>query len=301
MTGRLCRRETGFFRWREPDLARPNTLTGRLESEYAGSWQVFRDKTVLITGASSGIGRAMALRFGRAGARVVLVARRADRLEAVARELRANGAEASIIVADLVDPESCERVISEARQAAGPVDVLINSAGVGEYGRFREQDLEVVDQMMRLNMTALVRLTHGVLREMTERRSGHIVNVASTAAFQPTPYMSVYGATKAFVLSFSVSLWKEVRRRGVHVICIAPGPVKTEFFDRGGYESRKRMFGRTALDAGWLADATYDKVIKGGPIYVPGILNKLSVALLRLLPLRTATRLSGRALRLKRL
>lgn len=262
---------------------------------------MFRDKTILITGASSGIGRAMALRFGRAGARIVLVARRADRLEAVARELKSNGAEASIIVADLVEPEACERIVSEAKQAAGPVDVLINSAGVGEYGRFREQDLDAVDHMMRLNMTALVRLTHLVLQEMVERRSGHVVNIASTAAFQPTPNMSVYGATKAFVLSFSVSLWKEVRKRGVHVICIAPGPVKTEFFDRGGYESRERMFNWASLDADWLADAAYDKLMRGGPVYVPGLLNKLSAGLLRILPLRTATRLSGRALRLKRL
>lgn len=261
---------------------------------------MFRGKTILITGASSGIGRAMARRFGRAGARIVLVGRRADRLEALARELRANGEEASIIVADLIEPASCERVVSEAKQAAGPVDVLINSAGVGEYGRFREQDLEAVDRMMQLNMTALVRLTHMVLREMVERRSGHIVNIASTAAFQPTPYMSVYGATKAFVLSFSVSLWEEVRRRGVRVTCIAPGPVETEFFDRGGYESRKGMFTRTALDADWLADAAYDKVIRGGPAYVPGLLNKLGAWLQRFLPLRTVTRLSGKVLRLKR-
>ncbi|MBN2562629.1 MAG: SDR family oxidoreductase [Phycisphaerae bacterium] len=258
---------------------------------------MFRDKTVLITGASSGIGRALARRFARAGARLVLVARRSDRLEALAKEAKADGGEAFIVVADLVEPGACERVVSEAKRTAGCVDVLINNAGAGEYGRFVEQDLESLDTMMRLNMTALVRLTHLVLPEMVERRTGHVVNIASTAAFQPTPYMSVYGATKAFVLSLSMSVWEEVRRRGVRVTCIAPGPVKTEFFDRGGYESRKATFTLTALDADWLADAAYKKLIQGVPTYVPGLTNKLGALLQRFVPLRVVTRFSGRLLR----
>ncbi len=228
---------------------------------------------------------------------MVLVARRLDRLEALAKETRANGGETSVIVADLSEPEACARVVSEAKRTAGCVEVLINNAGVGEYGRFVEQDLQALDAMMRLNMTALVRLTHLVLREMVERRTGHVVNIASTAAFQPTPYMSVYGATKAFVLSFSMSAWEEVRRRGVRVTCIAPGPVKTEFFDRGGYESRKALFTRTALDADWLADAVYDKMVQGVPTYVPGLTNKLGAWLQRFVPLRAVTRFSGRLLR----
>ncbi len=257
---------------------------------------VFGDRTVLITGASSGIGQALARRFGHEGARLVLVARRAERLEPLAREIGASGASVTIIPADLDEASACERVVEEARRRAGRIDVLVNNAGVGEYGRFAEQEWTALDAMMRLNMTALVRLTKLVLPEMLDRRSGHIVNLASTAAFQPTAYMAVYGATKSFVLDFSLALWEEVRRKGVRVTCICPGPVRTEFFDHGGFQSQRTRFMRTALDPDRLAGAAFRRIARGRVVYVPGILNKLGAFLVRFGSLKTVTRVTAKLL-----
>lgn len=258
---------------------------------------MFHGKTVLLTGASSGIGAALARQLAGEGARLVLVARRAERLDALAEALKAQGAGVTNIVADLTEPDACERVIAEAQRAAGTIDILINNAGVGQYGRFVEQDASALDRMMTLNMTALVRLTRLTLPDMVSRQSGHIVNVASVAGHLPTPYMTVYGASKAFVLSFSLGLWAEVRRKGVGVTCICPGPVKTEFFDRGGFEQRGADFSRGALDADDLAAAICRK-LRGRPaLYVPGALNRLMVFLKRLTPTTTLARLSGRVLR----
>ena len=257
---------------------------------------MFRNKIVLITGASSGLGTALARRFARAGAQLILVARRADRLADVADELKTLDAGVTVITADLVKPGACEELVLEVTRDGRNVDVLINNAGVGEYGRFAEQDIDALDRMMRLNMDALVRLTHLLLPPMLERRSGHVMNIASTAAYQPTPYMGVYGATKAFVLSFSMALWEEVRRKGVGVTCICPGPIKTEFFDHGGFGSQKTHFLRTALDPDHLADIAYTKLTAGRAAYVPGLLNKLGVLAQRFVPLRTVTRVSGKLL-----
>ncbi len=258
---------------------------------------MFRDKTVLLTGASSGIGAALARQLAGEGARLILVARRADRLDDLARELKGQGAEVTNIVADLTEPDACERVIAEARGATGPIDILINNAGVGQYGRFVEQDLGVLERMMTLNMTALVRLTRFVLPDMVSRQSGQVVNVASVAGHLPTPFMTVYGASKAFVLSFSLGLWAEVRKKGVGVTCICPGPVKTEFFDRGGFEARRSDFTGGSLDPDRLAAAVCAKLEGKAVVYVPGLLNRLMVFMRRLTPATTLARISGRVLR----
>ncbi|MCG8405048.1 MAG: SDR family oxidoreductase [Phycisphaerales bacterium] len=257
---------------------------------------MFRQKNVLITGASSGIGSALAERFAQAGAQLVLVARRKDRLTALTKELKVHGVAVHNIVADLVEPGACDRIVSEAKRAVGRIDVLVNNAGVGEYGRFHEQDVDVLENMMQLNMSALVRLTHRVLPDMIERRSGHLLNIASTAAFQPTPYMCVYGATKSFVLNFSLSLWEELRRRGIGVTCVCPGPVKTEFFDRGGFETQKSHMTRLAMSADQIAESAYTKLSQGRTAHVPGMLNKLGTILVRFAPLRTVTRISSKLL-----
>ncbi len=258
---------------------------------------MFRDKTVLITGASSGIGEALARRFCQEGAKLMLVARRADRLAALADELRMGGfnAQVGVIVADLTEDGACERVVADAALASGSIDVLVNNAGVGEYGTFAEKDLAATESMMRLNMTTLVRLTHLVLPDMLERRSGWILNIASTAAFQPTPYMGAYGATKSFVLSLSLALREEVRRQGVTVTCVCPGPVKTGFFDRGGYEAR-RDFARLAANVDTVAEKSYRALVKKKAVYMPGCLNKLGSLLPRMMPLKLITRLAGKVL-----
>jgi uncharacterized protein len=255
---------------------------------------LFDGKRVLITGASSGIGAALARRFAGDGAELWLVARRGDRLEALAADLRASRPKQIVRAhpADMCDEHACIRLI----ETVGEVDVLVNSAGVGEYGEFASQDLAALESMMRLNMHALVRLTHGVLPGMLARRSGWILNIASLAGFQPTPYMGVYGATKSFVLDFSMALWQEVRKRGVHVACICPGPVATEFFDRGGYEERRADFTKKAADPAWIAEQAYRALVRRKPVLIPGASNKLAAFLQRFAPLKLVTKVSAHLL-----
>jgi uncharacterized protein len=262
----------------------------------AWSLKLFEDKTILITGASSGIGAALARRLARDGAGLILVARRVDRLAALAEQLKNGPGRVHMIAADLIDDGAATRVVVESVRAMGRVDVLVNNAGVGEYGEFKSQDAAALERMIQLNTTAVVRMTHAVLPEMLQRRSGRILNIASTAAFQPTPYMAVYGATKAFVRNFSLALWWELRHTGVQMTCVCPGPVRTEFFDRGGYEERREDFTRLAADADWVAERAYGALAKGRVMCVPGFVNWLGAILPRLGSLKTVTRVSARIL-----
>ncbi len=255
----------------------------------------FRDRLTVITGASSGIGLALARRFARDRARLVLVARSADRLAALAEEIRRDGGEAQVLVADLVADAAAERVVAAAR-AVGEIEVLVNNAGVGEYGPFAEKDYPASERMMRLNMDAVTRLTHLALPAMLARRSGWILNVASMAGFQPTPHMGVYGATKAFVRNFSLALREEVRRRGVVVSCLCPGPVRTGFFSRGGYEARMKDFDRFSVDADWVAEKAFRALARGRALCVPGAMNQAALFLQRFAPLTFVTRVSGKVL-----
>lgn len=256
---------------------------------------LFSGKRVLITGASSGIGAALARCFAADGSELVLVARRRERLEALAEEFRAARPEIRIqlVVADLCEDAACDEVLAAV---ASNVDVLVNNAGVGEYGEFVSQEIAAVERMMRLNMHALVRLTRGFLPGMLARRSGWILNIASLAGFQPTPYMAVYGATKSFVLDFSMALWQEVRKRGVHVSCVCPGPVATEFFEHGGYDARRGDFLNQAADPAWIAEQAYSALVRRKPVVIPGAANRLAAFLQRFAPLKMVTRISGKLL-----
>lgn len=189
----------------------------------------FAGKTVLITGASMGIGEVFARQLAELGATLVLVARSRDRLERLAAELP----RAHVVVEDLGSPEAAQRVFAAVTQRGLDVDVLINNAGFGAYGRFAELPLDNHHDAIALNVGALVELTH-VFLPMLERRQGGVIQIASTAAFQPVPYMAVYGASKAFVLSFSEALWAEYRPRGVRVLALCPGATETPFFQRAG-------------------------------------------------------------------
>jgi short-subunit dehydrogenase len=189
----------------------------------------FAGKTVVITGASMGIGAAFARELAGRGAKLVLVARSKARLEQLAAEL--GGAE---VVAEDLTREGAARRVFDAVTARGlDVDVLVNNAGFGTHGSFGELPLETQREEIDLNIGALVELTH-VFLPMIERRQGGIIQVASTAAFQPVPYMAVYAATKAFVLSFSEALWFEYRERGVRILALCPGATETPFFERAG-------------------------------------------------------------------
>ena len=187
--------------------------------------------TALITGASAGIGKSFAEKLAAKNTNLIIVARSEDKLNALAKDLQEKfNIQVNVIVNDLIQP-SAAREVYDATQAQGlTVDLLINNAGFGDYGEFSQTDGDRQVQMVQLNNVALVDLTHKFLPQMRERGSGSIINIASIAAFQPIPYLSVYAASKAFVRSFSEALWAENRQYGVRVLVVSPGPTETNFF-----------------------------------------------------------------------
>ncbi|MFE9765482.1 SDR family NAD(P)-dependent oxidoreductase [Streptomyces sp. NPDC005808] len=188
--------------------------------------------TALITGASAGLGAEFATQLAARGHDVILLARSRDRLEELADRLRtAYGVQAHVLPQDLAEPDAADRV-AEALAARGlTVDLLVNNAGFGTCGRFEEIDPRREHDEIMVNVVALVDLTHAVLPGMLERGSGAVLNVGSTAGYQPGPYFAVYSATKVFVLNFSLALRQEYRGRGIRVTALCPGPVETNFFE----------------------------------------------------------------------
>jgi len=191
---------------------------------------VSEELRALVTGASSGIGTAFARALRARGEKLVLVARRRDRLERLAADLGGE-AHAAVVAQDLAAPGAAERLLGEVRARGFAADLLVNNAGLGHTSRFHRQPDEVVRAMVDLNVRALTELTRAFLPDMVARRRGAIINVASNAAFQPVPYMAVYAATKAYVLSFTEALATELRGTGVHVQALCPGITATEFLD----------------------------------------------------------------------
>jgi short-subunit dehydrogenase len=184
---------------------------------------------VLITGASSGIGAATARLLARQGMRVVLTARRQDRLEALAREIEREGGAALAIPADLSDPSAREALVDQVEACWGPVEVLINNAGFGYYATVEDTPWEVVRRMFEVNILAMIHLTQRVVPGMRRLGRGHILNIASVAGYISTPPLTVYSATKFAVVGFSEGLRRELEPHGIHVTVISPGPVRTEF------------------------------------------------------------------------
>jgi short-subunit dehydrogenase len=250
----------------------------------------------LITGASGGIGRELATLFARDGFDLLLVARSAGALEELGAELsRLHGVAATAIAADLADPGAPEAVHEAARVRGATVDVLVNNAGHGLYGRFAATELDTELRMIQLNVAALTHLTKRFLPPMLARGRGRILNVASTAAFQPGPLMSVYYATKAYVLSFSEALAEELTGTGVTVTCLAPGATRTGFQARARMDEGRLLRGPNVMDAADVARRGYLGLMRGERIVVPGAINKAIVQALRLSPRRLVTRV-GRAL-----
>jgi short-subunit dehydrogenase len=184
----------------------------------------------LVTGASSGIGAAFARALRARGERLVLVARRRDRLQELSRELGGEDT-AAVMAADLTEPRAIDRLAEEIRARGFIVDLLVNNAGAGHTSRFHEEPREIVLRMIDLNVRALVDLTHAFLPGMVARGRGSVINVASNAAFQPVPFLTVYAATKAFVLSFTEGLASELGGTGVRVQALCPGLTATEFLE----------------------------------------------------------------------
>lgn len=215
---------------------------------------VYRPVRSLVTGASSGIGAAFARALAARGSDLVLVARRTDRLRELAAELEgAHGIRTEVVTADLSRP-AAGTALREA--VAGEIDTVVNNAGFGAHGPFADEDPETIERLIAVDVAAVASVSRAFLPAMRDAGRGAIVNLASTAAFQPVPLMAVYGAAKAFVLSLSEALWQEARPYGVKVLAIAPGFTGTEFFDIAGNEGATvgRMRGpedvaRTALRA----------------------------------------------------
>ncbi len=195
-------------------------------------------KTALVTGASFGIGAAFAQALAKQGYRLILVARSQDKLEQLAQQLQQGyQVETEVIPQDLTETNAPQTLFDLITVKGINVDLLINNAGFGDYGAFAESSLSRQLEMIQLNISALTALTHLFLNPMRDRRSGGIINIASIAGFQPLPYMSVYAATKAFVLSFSEALWAENKDSGVMITCVCPGPTETEFFKAANFPS----------------------------------------------------------------
>ncbi|MBZ5616311.1 MAG: SDR family oxidoreductase [Acidobacteriia bacterium] len=234
-----------------------------------------QNKTALITGASFGIGMEFARIFAREGYNLVLVARTADRLRQLASELEKTHSTRSLILAvDLTEPGAPAYVLDQTTRADIQVDVLVNNAGFGQYGLFADSDLEECLRQIQLNVTTLTHLTRLYLPAMMERQSGSILNVASTAAFQPGPLMAVYFATKAYVLHFSEALANELRGSGIAVTCLCPGATATEFHKRANATGMNLLkFG--AMDARTVAEDGYRAMLAGKPVVISGFKNWL--------------------------
>lgn len=194
--------------------------------------KTFKHKTILITGASSGIGAIMARQLADPTVTLLLTARSKDRLHALADELHAWDATTAVFPRDLSRPGAAEALHAEIKEAGYTVDVLINNAGFGKQGPFESYDAETYAAMIGLNVTNLVTLTRRCLPAMLNRGDAGVLNVSSTAAYQPLPYFAIYGATKSFVSQFSAALHGEYADRGVTVTCLSPGPTDTNFQER---------------------------------------------------------------------
>lgn len=243
----------------------------------------------LVTGASSGIGLELAREFAAGGYDLVLVARSGKKLEELAAEVRdRHGADARVIARDLSDPRSPDEIFQEA---GGAVDVLVNNAGFATFGPFAETALDKELEELQVNVVALTHLTKKFLPGMLARRGGGILNVASTAAFQPGPLMAVYYATKAYVLSFSEALAEELRGTGVTVSALCPGPTATGFSARANMQDSGLFKGMLVVsDARSVARAGYEGFRAGKRIVIPGLLNKASAQSSRLTPRGLMTR-----------
>jgi short-subunit dehydrogenase len=249
--------------------------------------------TALVTGATAGIGRAFATALAARGHDVVLVARDGARLESLAAELRArDGVSAEVLAADLSVDDGVAAVDARLGDVDAPVDILVNNAGMGTYGTFVELDLARELAEIQLNVLALVRLTHAALRAMTARRSGAVLNLSSLAAYQPLPSNATYGATKAFVRSFTLAVHQEARGSGVHVMLVCPGFTHTEFHERAGLgpdDLPGFLFGSPEE----VVDAALRDLDRRRTVSIPGGLNRALSALSSVAPAGLSGRVAG--------
>jgi len=249
--------------------------------------------TALITGASSGLGEEFARQLARENYDLVLTARREDRLKAVAAEaIKLGSSKVEVIASDLGEPDAAEKLHRQVFERGIEIECLVNNAGFGTHGIFHKMPLERELEEINLNVTALVSLTRLFIDGMVARRRGTIINVASTAAFQPIPYMATYAATKAFVLNFSEAVALEVRGAGVTVMALCPGPTRTEFQGTAGVESSSfPSFGY--MDAKTVVAQALASAKRGKALRINGIMNQVMAQSTRFTPRSIVARISG--------
>ena len=248
--------------------------------------------TVLITGASGGIGYDLAKLFARDHHNLILVARSEDKLTQVAAELAKPGVSVKTIALDLTQSFAAKSIAEQLQSENLTIDILVNNAGFGSLGPFAEMSDEDIAGQINLNITALTELTRLILPQMIARRSGRILNVASTAGFQPGPLMAVYYATKAYVISFSEAIASEVRNSGVTVTCFCPGPTETGFAARAGND-KSRLFKKFgAMSSPKVALDGYRALMKGRTLAIAGMQNWMVAQSVRFSPRKLVTAIS---------
>ncbi|WP_114782867.1 SDR family NAD(P)-dependent oxidoreductase [Botryobacter ruber] len=241
--------------------------------------------TALITGASAGIGLELATLFAQNGHDLVLVARSEDKLQRLALKFAVKYKVYTLVLPqDLAKHEAPDHIFDALKQAGITVDVLVNNAGFGNYGYFRDTSLRKELDMMQVNIVALTHLTKRFLDQLPNGRPGKILNIASTAAFVPGPLMSVYYASKAYVLSFSEALAEEQRNTNITVTVLCPGATETEFKERANLEGSGLFSMPFMADAASVARAGYEGLMAGDVVVVPGLKNKLTALSARLAP-----------------
>jgi uncharacterized protein len=249
--------------------------------------------TALITGASGGIGYELAKLFAKDHHNLVLVARNGPRLGQIADELqRQFGIRVTTVALDLTEPDAPRSLFAQLQSDGTAVDILINNAGYGRFGEFDAVPVEDSLGQIQLNITALTYLTRLFLGPMLERRSGKIMNVASTAGFQPGPLMAVYYATKAYVISFSEALANELAGKGIIVTCLCPGATETGFAGRAGNDQTRLFKSLRPMDAKTVARAGYRALFKGKTLVIPGFRNWLVAESVRISPRKLVTAIS---------
>jgi short-subunit dehydrogenase len=256
----------------------------------------YASKTALVTGASTGIGKAIAVDLAQRGARLVLVARSGDLLEALATELRAaHGNDVTVIAMDLARPGAAAELYAAVTARGLTVDLLVNNAGFGKWGHFGDVDAKTYAEMIDLNIQTLVALCHAFLPEMTARGDCGILNIASVAAFIPIPWSTVYAATKAFVLSFSEALYYEYRDKDVMISALCPGATNSQFARVAhAADGNRAPFGDSAES---VAKVGLDALLAGKASVIPGATNQFAAILPRLLPRRLSLIVIARAWR----
>ncbi|MGY3312553.1 short-subunit dehydrogenase [Peribacillus simplex] len=248
------------------------------------------NKTVLITGASGGIGKELADRFAKDGYNVVLVARSEDKLTELAKKYQESyRVQATVFAKDITLPGVAEEIAAELKKKGITIDYLVNNAGFGLYGEFLETKLEQEMNMIDVNIKALTIMTKLFLPDMVKRRQGGVMNVASVGAFYPGPLMAVYFATKAYVLSYTEALENELSGTGVTVTALCPGPTATGFVGRAELGSSK-LYQSGVMEVGKVADEAYRDFLRGKTLIIPGAIHRFITSLPRLLPRKVMTR-----------